>query len=318
MWLGAAPGDPLPADDAAHRNAQYEYWWWFGHAITRDGRRLAYILIVYSKPWAGIQEAQFAITDLSNGTLHQAVEPLVPAQRGVTPGRFDLRGKHASATGGNGQDSIRLEVDGYRLDLSMKATKPAIPHYADGHFNAYCQDVYTYSRPRMRVTGTLRHEGKSVPVRGKGDFERLWGFLPVAPAPNWVHMNFQLRDGRDIMIFAARLVKGLDSLASLDTGWISDARGNVTTLHRGDFKLTPGRMWRRDATCAYPVEWDVTVKGERLRVKPALDASELRTINSPLSVALWPEFPAIWDGPTIIEGDAPGRGWTDAGHPCWI
>jgi hypothetical protein len=62
---------------------------------------------------------------------------------------------------------------------------------------------------------------------------------------------------------------GGDQLVSLRTRWISDARGNVTTLRREDFAVTPGRLWRRDATCAYPVEWGVTIKGLRLHVRPA-------------------------------------------------
>jgi predicted secreted hydrolase len=129
-------------------------------------------------------------------------------------------------------------------------------------------------------------------------------------------MNFELRDGRDMTVWVPR--PGGDQLVSLRTGWISDARGNVTTLRREDFAVTPRRLWRRDATCAYPVEWDVTIKGLRLHVRPALDSTELRTIGSPLSPLLWPEFPAIWDGPTMVDGAATGRGWMDIGHPCWL
>jgi hypothetical protein len=70
---------------------------------------MAFMVIVYSKPSARIQDAQFAVTD------------------GFVP-----RGDHAVARGGNGCDALVLEVDGYGLDLSLTATKPPIPHYGDG------------------------------------------------------------------------------------------------------------------------------------------------------------------------------------------
>jgi predicted secreted hydrolase len=305
----------LPADDAAHNSVQYEYWWWFGHTTARDGRRLAFIVIFYSKPWARVQEVQYAITDLSRGTFHQAVEPLIRTQRNAVENGFALRGDHAVARGGNGRDALRIEVDGYRLDLSLAATKRPVPHFGDGHAAPYCQSAYTYSRPRMRVVGVLRHGGATVRVRGTNTFEHLWGFAPAAPVASWVHMNFALRDGRDVLLFFVKAVD--DKLASWETGWISDARGKLTTLHRGDFTVTPGRIWRRDPSCSYPVEWNVTVKGLRLHARAALNSTELRAAGSPLSLALWPEFPALWDGPMVVRGDARGVGWNDLGHPCW-
>jgi predicted secreted hydrolase len=307
----------LPADDATHSGTYYEYLWWFGHAITRDGRRLAFMVILYSKPWMGLQELQYAITDLSTGTLRQAVEPVIPARpNAVAPG-VDVRGDHAFVAGADGSDRLGLEVDGYRLDLSLTQRKPPALHYGDGHINGYCQDGYTYSRPRLRIAGTLRRDGVTVPVRGTAAYEHTWAFVAVAPAVNWVHMNFELRDGRDIMLFVVRVLGSVEKVASVYTGWISDPQGKVTTLHRGDFTLTPMRRWHRDATCSYPVQWDVNVKGLRLHVSAAIDADELRAMASPLSLALWPEFPAVWDGPSVVTGDAAGRGWNDLGHPCW-
>jgi hypothetical protein len=65
-----APTDPLtlPADDAAHNGTYHEWWWWYGHVDTPDGRRLGYMVLFESKPWAGIQNVRYAITDLSAGS----------------------------------------------------------------------------------------------------------------------------------------------------------------------------------------------------------------------------------------------------------
>ena len=307
----------LPADDAPHQDTYHEYWWWFGHAKARDGRELAFMAIFYSKPWANVQQVQFAITDLSDGSFHQSAE--VMSGRLPKPKQgFRLPGQDFAAEGADGRDRLRLEVDGYRMDLALRPTKPAVRHYGDGHLSGLCQNVDTYSRPRMRVKGSLQDGDEAVRIRGTSTFERMWGFWPVAPIPNWLHMNLQLDDGRDLLVFFVRAVEGDETLASLHTGWISNRRGNVTTLHRGDFNMEPGREWRRDAGCAYPVEWDVTVKGLKLQVTPYVDEAEMRTTSSPLSLALFPEFPAIWDGATRVRGDAKGVGWNDLGHPCFL
>jgi predicted secreted hydrolase len=306
----------LPADDAPHRSTYLEWWWWRGHLTTADGRRLGIFMDAAAKPWAGYYGFDYSITDLSKQSFHYGKQPYVPGWLPPTRNGFRLKGRQASATGGDGRDRLHIELDGYELDLRFTSTKPPTMGFGgDGYLNAYCNTAYVYSRPRMRIRGTLRQDGRSVPVRGTGMFDHNWGFGPGQEIAGWDWLNFELDDGRDISIATATVPKN-GELASVHTGSISDARGRVTTLHRGDFSLTPTRYWRRDETCSYPVEWDVRVKGLRLHVRALLDANEVRTPEMPQNYALWPGWPLLWDGPTVISGDATGRGWNDLGHYC--
>ena len=305
----------LPADDAPHDDAEIEWWWWTGQLRTQDGRRLAYFVWFASKPWLSAQMADYAITDLSTGRFHYGRQPLIAGRPKGAPDGFRLRGGGARAEGGDGRDTIRIDVEGYALELSLQARKPPVLEFGDGFGTAYCNSAYVYRRVRMRTIGSLLRAGKRTRVRGTSDFARAWGFMPGLEPVNTSFFTFRLADGRDVFLFLIRLRKDGEE-ASVHIGSLSDADGNVTTLHRRDFELTPTRHWQRDASCSYPVEYDVQVAGMRLHVRPALEGTEIRALRWPSVYALWPAWPVYWDGPTVVSGDARGEGWMDLSHYC--
>lgn len=305
----------LPADDAPHDDTEIEWWWWTGHLRTADGRRLAYFVWFASKPWLSVQMADYAITDLSTGQFRYGRQPLIAGHPQRMTDGFRLRGGGARAAGGDGRDAIHIEVGGYELELKLKTTKPPVLEFEDGFGTAYCNSAYVYRRVRMRTTGTLTHGGKRSRLRGTSDFARAWGFLPGVEPVNTSYFTFRLADGRDLFLFLIRLRKDGEE-ATVQIGSLSDAQGEVTTLHRRDFSLTPTRYWQRDAGCSYPVEYDVRVPGLRLHVRPALEGTEIRALAWPVIYALWPAWPVYWDGPTVVSGGASGQGWMDLSHYC--
>ncbi len=174
------------------------------------------------------------------------------------------------------------------MDLTIVETKPPVVELGDGHVTAFCNDFHLYSRYRMAASGTVSRAGSSFDVTGTASFDHMWGFYPASVIAETVALKLGLDDGRDVFVGVAKAPR-LD--IGLRFGVISGREGEVTTLHHDDFSLTPTRYWRRDQTCAYPVEWDVEVAGLRLHVSAVVDESELRTTD-PVIAALWPEFPA--------------------------
>jgi predicted secreted hydrolase len=311
----AHPAISLPADDAPHDDTYIEFWWWYGHLVAPEGRRFAFLVWFASKPSEHIQWADYTLTDLSTGTFHYGREPLILGRPAATEDGFELRGDQGSATGGDGHDELHFYVDGYELDLSLESIKPPVIHLGDGYMTLYCNSSYFYSRPRMRTVGTLSQGGTTVPVTGTSNFLRQWGFNVALEVANTTYLSFQLDDGRDVSLGVARLRQDGEE-ATLRLGSISDAQGNVTTLHSGDFSIVPTGFWRRDASCSDPVEYDITVEGLHLHARPSLQQAEVRATRWPLLFALWPAWPVYWDGETIIDGDATGRGWMDLNRFC--
>jgi predicted secreted hydrolase len=306
----------LPADDAPHSaDASIEWWWWDGHLTTRDGRKLAYLVWFATRPWADVTWADYIVTDLSNHTYHYGREPMIQGLPKSTKNGFDLQADHASALGGNGRDTLSLDVDGYRLNLALRATRAPTIQLGDGYLSAWCNDSYYYSRDDMRASGQLVKGGRTVPATGDGNFTHQWGSMPLMETVQYNYLSFQLADGRAITVAEMRSNEDKRPF-SIDAGAISYPDGRSTTLHRGDFSLEPTRNWQRDATCSYPVEFDVRVKGMRLHVRPALDQSEVRATQHPEMYATWPEWPDYWSGPSIVSGDASGVGWIENARYC--
>jgi predicted secreted hydrolase len=308
-------GISLPADDRPHNDTYLEWWWWRGSLVAADGRRFGFTFTFASKPWARVYGTDFSLTDLSTRTFHYGRQPVIVGTPKPLADGFVLRGDHARATGGNGRDRLQFDVDGHEVELSLKPSKPAVAQLGDGYFTAYCNYVYLYSRVRMRVTGTLEQGGRPVRVTGTSTFDHSWGFSPLVEVASWDWLTLGLDDGRDVFLLVVRGLRNrkqlpvdVESIGDLYTGSISNRRGRVKTLHRGDFTITPTRYWRRDPTCTYPVEWDVNVKGERLHIRASLDTTEVRAIRDPAAFTLWPVY---WDGETIITGSHSGRGWMD-------
>ncbi len=273
------------------------------------------MLFFPAKPNALYYGADYAITDLSTGKFHYGREPFILGRPETTGDGFRLRADHARAAGGGGHDDLRFEVDGWELELSVEATKDAVLEFGDGTIQGYCNDLYAYSRPRMSARGALTRAGASVSVVGTATFSRARGFNPAFVVLGWDFLTLELDDGRDILLATGSLRKGGNEI-SVEIGSISDADGNVTPLHRGDFEITPVRFWQRDATCAYPVEWDVEVQGLRLHASARIDGAEVRAVRWPQAHLFWPEWPLYWDGPAVVSGDATGRGWLDLGRYC--
>jgi predicted secreted hydrolase len=313
----------LPGDDRAHNATEYEYWWWYGHVATRDHHRLAFMVTFTSRPWALYYGVEYNLTDLSTGTYHWGRQPLIAGRPESTTRGVQLRGESAFAQVMDGRTTLRLDIDGYALRLAFKPAKPAILNGGDGHQTVYCQNSYEYSRVRMPTTGKVGHTGAMRSVTGTSTLHHQWGFLPAELTteigiPNSSVLSFELADGRDIFLWDVTVRRGGKEI-TFHTGYISDAQGRVTTLHPGDYTTTPTRVWRRDATCSYPVEWDANIKGIHLHARASVDAAEMRPFRHPEVIALFPSYAKpYWDGETIVSGDGSGRGWIDITHYCQI
>ena len=140
---------------------------------------------------------------------------------------------------------------------------------------------YYYSIPRLQAEGTLRLEGKEIPVSGLAWLDREWSTSALGPdQAGWDWFSLQLVDGRNLMYYQLRRKDG--TVDPYSAGTLSNADGVQKQLDPGAVTLTPLDYWQSDAR-RYPIEWRMQVAGEApWLIRALLSDQEMRA-----SVRYW-------------------------------
>ena len=291
----------LPADDGLHEQP-VEWWYWTGHLKTEEGRWFGFEEVFFRGKFKGLSSkmSHMAITDLATGQFHHGSanglgDVIAP------PGGFDLSLGKFGAIGGNGRDHLHGTVDGYELDVDLKATKaPVLQHgvgYTDYPFGG---NTYYYSRERMAAEGTLTLDGTPRKVSCTAWFDHQYGDLFKTAKLGWDWYAIQLDDGRDLMLFVVRDPAG----AVLVGGSLSTPE--CETKEITEYKVTPLGTWVSPHTgCSYPMGWRIEAAGTTLDVTPVMNDQELFTSH-----------PIYWEGAATVSGGATGRAYVELTGYC--
>lgn len=312
--LGTLSPLRFPADDASHPGNVVEYWQWWVHLKARDGRRFSAVVAFFEFPLSsaldtagvGLRRTDVRLTDLTSGRVYSFSKWYEDRSDPAVPNGFDLSSLGQSAVGGGGHDELRIAVGGYSLRLRTDGRRPAIPiESANGVGRVDpLEALQAYQRFRMPTRGTLSAGGRTLRASGTTWFEHGWGNWASVVAVQWDYFQLQLADGRDILAIQLRHAGGTPNFAYVGT--IRSRTGAITRLHLGDFTVTPTGTWRRDATCAYPSGWVLTIRGERFIVTPTQKDQEVRSL-----------YGNFWDGETTITGAGHGRGVAELLNYCY-
>jgi predicted secreted hydrolase len=311
----------FPRDHGSH--AEFRTEWWYITAWVRDGNGQDLgIQVTFFRNRPGVAES---------GTSRFAPRQLLFAHAAIADPRYGrLRHDQRAARAGSGLAeasnattdvhiadwSLRLAADTYRanitardftLDLAFTAQAPVLLQGNRGVSRKgprASQASYYYSRPNLRVDGTVTLNGRAEAVHGTAWLDHEWSsdyLAPEARGWDWVGLNFD--DGSALMAFRIR-----DSGGS--TYWAGGARkdpgGAVRNLQPSEVRFTPLRRWRSARTgIDYPVASRVEAGGLDVTLEPLFDDSEL---DSRASVGA-----IYWEGAVraIVGGREVGRGYLE-------
>ncbi len=329
-WKFAEPDYPwsFPRDHWSHREYRTEWWYFTGHLVTTSPpqRRFGYqftlfrIGLLTERPnldsnWAtdGLIMGHAAVTDLAQkehrfsellyreipllGEFRGFPDPLVAWVRGPvgSADRWTLRWNGRSF-----DFAMSDDTKGFAFDLRTEPTKPLVLQGPNGFSrkgNEPGAASLYYSFTRLATQGTLRLDGETFGVRGESWMDKEFSSSQLTESQvGWDWFSFQLRDGRELMLYVLRRN---DGAADFRHATLVSKEGEVRYLDPGEWSVRVLDSWKSEDTGAvYPSRWfiDAPEEGLALDVRPVFSDQENRS-GLPGSVY-------YWEGAVIIQGPA--------------
>lgn len=317
------PGRRLvfPADHGAHPDFRTEWWYATGWLKLPDGAPLGF-QTTFFRVRTGVGEgnpsafaprqlilAHAAIADPRLGRLrHDERSARVGFGRaGFETGRTGVwvGDWRFEQTGDRYRAEVRAADFAYALDL-LPDGPPVLN--GRGGFSAKAPDPrhasYYYSRPQLKVSGTVTLDGRLLPVSGHAWLDHEWSseLLPEG-AQGWDWVGLNLDDGSALMAFRMR---GKDGRALWSAATLRPAEGAAQVLAPDAVAFEALREWRSARTgIRYPVAWRLRVGQRLLHLEALLDDQELDGARSTGAV--------YWEGAVRVSeaGREVGRGYLE-------
>ncbi|MFI5273508.1 MAG: lipocalin-like domain-containing protein [Ktedonobacterales bacterium] len=308
----------FPQDEAPHSNLT-EWWYYTGHLhgtdATGHAHQYGFELTFFQTlrgPFTPYYAAHFAVSDLTRQQFHYdqraAFEPLsVITPAGTTSG-FDITLADWAARGLGGHDTLRATMQDYAIALSLSTNRPPALEGGNGIIT-YGQAgfSYYYSRPLMRVAGTLTDHGAPVTVTGQAWMDHQWGNFVSLAGAGWDWYSIQLDNDTQYMVYIIRDAQKRP-LSTVGTAIASD--GSARAIAGSAITSQALSTWTSPRTGGvYPSGWRLSAgsqQGLALTLTPLLRDQELVTAQS--------TGVAYWEGAVSVRGTLDGRPVSGQGY----
>lgn len=307
----------FPRDFGAHPDYRTEWWYITGWLRDEAGVERGFQLTFF-RVRTRIGEdnpsrfaprqlvlAHAAVADPATGRLRHAeraaraypgLAEAVEGRTAVRVGDWFLAGGEAALAGYRS----RIEAEDFGFELEFEPGRAPVLNGSAG-FSQKAPDPinasYYYSRPQLKVSGTLKLDGRTLAVTGHAWLDHEWSseILPEG-ARGWDWIGINLHDGGSLMLFQMRDGEGRVMWAA---GTLGDAQGGARRFRPDEVRFEPLRYWQSPRTGArYPVEWRLHLAdGRTLHLAPLMDDQELDSRASTGAV--------YWEGAVRLREASP-------------
>jgi predicted secreted hydrolase len=191
----AAPAFPtfvhLPADQAAHPDTPWEWWYVVGH-VNAHGHRFGYeVQIVAGRA----PQTLIAITDKTTGAYYTQSLSYPPDQTSFSTTALDVRTPSATLSGPMDAMHLHATLPVGEIDLMLSTRGPALYNNGTGLMPFLGGTSYYYSLPSLATQGTLTENNHTYQVTGESWLDRQWGSWDWSTLQKWTWMAVQLSNG---------------------------------------------------------------------------------------------------------------------------
>jgi len=312
----------FPQDFGAHPDFRIEWWYVTGWLQTNEKKNLGFQVTFFRSSINQNSEnpsqfapkqlviAHAAISDPTVGRLIYDEKSartgfdLVYAREGDTNVRLDdwyfIREK-------NGHYTTRINAEKFDMQFSLIPTQEIMLQGGNGFSRKgpnIEQASYYYSQPHLKVTGTIKHQNKSLTVNGHAWLDHEWSSeILDSRADGWDWVSMNLTDGSALAAFQ---IRGNDGAKLWAYAKLRNASGETTLFSSKQVEFIPERVWRSPHTNAtYPVEMRIRTGEMEWHVAPLFDDQELDSRSTTGAV--------YWEGGVQIfkEKQAVGQGYLE-------
>lgn len=285
----------LPGDEAAHYNAQMEWWYYTGHLEADDGTRYGFEVSFFKRllnedrspgclffiPAYWFMDvgmlAHFAVSDFTGKKFNSDQLDNVFRCWKASPENLSVGISGWTSHIKNGSHIVKADMDGYSIDLVLTPAKNpvlngpgGIVNKSPGHSNYY------YSYTNLKADGILTKDGKKKKVTGKAWMDHEYGSMKLDNSQvGWDWFSIQFDNNTELMLY---IILNNKNVAVESGGTFVDAEGNSRWLKLDDIRIKPLGTWFSKKTGAlYPSHWEIKVKSLNLsvEVKPIMEDQEL-------------------------------------------
>ena len=280
----------FPRDEGSHPEFRTEWWYLTGWVATASGEPLGF-QITFFRNRPGVDEnnpsrfvarqvlfAHAAISDPRRGSLLHAEKSaragfgLAEAAEGSLAVKIDdwsLRqdGDRYTAVAKTGEFSLELEC---------VRVQPPLLNGKDGFSQKGPQPLsasYYFSLPQLQTSGRIVSGGREQRVQGVAWFDHEWSSAMLdEPARGWDWIGLNLDAGGALMVQRIRDRAGKQYWGGAT---LREPGKPDRVFGRDEIAWSPQRRWRSPRTgVTYPVEWQITVGGRTIQLRPLLDDQE--------------------------------------------
>lgn len=272
----------FPQDEGDHSEADFEWWYFNGHAWSDDGSRYG-LMVCFLRHLVYIM-----VLDVKRGRCLARVVRNGETKRSTK--RLDL--SHAGnwwrqVQGRAFAYEMLVKHDGIGLRLEMESLKP--PLVLGKLPLGLLGFVYYYALTRVAINGELSLRDLTCRVSGSGWIDRMWGRCEWTALDGWQWFSIMLKDNVEVVVF-----RGFHPL----TGRVHSQFLVMTTpkevVRTERFQVDSFHPWASPSSgIVYSLGWRIRAKPDiHLQVCPACPNQELRK--------------GMWEGECAVEGTING------------
>lgn len=186
-----------------------EWWYTTGSLEAENGDAYGFQYTLVKNRVFGVEMwlAMEALTDLQTGK-HYYNQTFLKGKNKPRITMDSVCANGSTLTRDRQGFDLKLMAKDYQVRLRMDAMKAPVWHCEDGFLRMGIPDqdrqtTFYYSYTNLKLKGTLELDGKQIPVKGQGWFDKQGGpFRVTSLKTHWEWFSLRFFDGEEMMLFS--------------------------------------------------------------------------------------------------------------------